>query len=100
MEFSFQRAAEMKKIKVDHTARPPIIHLRLSARPPEIGAINVDKKIMEAYRKGKRNNEMYADRASWSYIRKFHFILVAPRPRRNKYFLDWSGLAGPMPVFS
>jgi hypothetical protein len=34
MEFSFQQTAEKKIIKLDHTGRPPIIHLSLSARPP------------------------------------------------------------------
>jgi hypothetical protein len=34
MKFSFQPTAEMKKIKFDHTARPPIIHLSLSTCPP------------------------------------------------------------------
>ncbi len=34
MKFSFQAKAEIKKIKFDHTARPPIIHLSPSARPP------------------------------------------------------------------
>jgi hypothetical protein len=34
MKFSFQPRAEMKNNKFDHTAQPPIIHLSLSARPP------------------------------------------------------------------
>jgi hypothetical protein len=34
MKFSFQPKAEMKNIKFNHTARPPIIHLSLSTRPP------------------------------------------------------------------
>jgi hypothetical protein len=34
MKYSFQPKAEMKKIKFDHTARPPIIHLSLSTHPP------------------------------------------------------------------
>jgi hypothetical protein len=34
MEFSFQPTAEMKNIKFNHMAPPPIIHLSLSARPP------------------------------------------------------------------
>jgi hypothetical protein len=46
MEFSFQRAAEMpraemKNIEFDHTARPPIIHLSLSARPPGLVVIDL-----------------------------------------------------------
>jgi hypothetical protein len=34
MKYSFQPRAEMKNIKFDHTTGPPIIHLSLSARPP------------------------------------------------------------------
>jgi hypothetical protein len=34
MKISFQPTAAMKNIKFDDMARPPIIHLSLSARPP------------------------------------------------------------------